>query len=427
METDYRKMWEDLGINMKKHDQLLAALPLVYQDIYLTQKNRPKAMEYYDFVISGVHGIRVKELLDAKEDGKKVVAYFCLYVPEELVIASNAVLVGLCGGSNFVDQEAEEVLPRNICPLIKASYGFKAARICPYFQAADICVGETTCDGKKKMYELLNELCPTYTVEVPQKPDTEQARELFYKEMMTLKSRLEELTGHKITVQDLKKSIEIVNAKREVLDKLISTRKAVPPPISGKDSLLVSQIAFYDDPQRFTQKTAELVEELRERVKNKVGVVDASAPRIMVSGCPMAIPNWKLHHIVESSGAVIVVEESCVGTRYTSMGKINNSANTVEGLVKTISDAYLNIHCSCFTPNTGRIEDNVRLAREFKVDGVIHYTLQTCHGYNIEAAKVEKALKEINVPMLKIETDYSTEDVGQITTRVEAFLEILKK
>ncbi|MEM2146710.1 MAG: 2-hydroxyacyl-CoA dehydratase, partial [Candidatus Jordarchaeaceae archaeon] len=183
MTTDYRKMWEDLGISMKKHDQLLAALPLVYQDVYLTQKNRPNAMEYYDFVISGVHGIRVKELLDAKDTGKKVVAYFCLYVPEELVIASNAVLVGLCGGSNFVDQEAEEVLPRNICPLIKASYGFKAAKICPYFQAADIVIGETTCDGKKKMYELLNELCPTYTVEVPQKPDTEQAKELFYKEL----------------------------------------------------------------------------------------------------------------------------------------------------------------------------------------------------------------------------------------------------
>ncbi|MEM3586243.1 MAG: double-cubane-cluster-containing anaerobic reductase [Candidatus Jordarchaeaceae archaeon] len=427
MTTDYRKMWEDLGINMKKHDQLLAALPLVYQDVYLTQKNRPNAMEYYDFVISGIHGIRVKELLDAKDNGKKIVAYFCLYVPEELVIASNAVLVGLCGGSNFVDQEAEEVLPRNICPLIKASYGFKAARICPYFQAADICVGETTCDGKKKMYELLNELCPTYTVEVPQKPETEQAKELFYKELSILKSKLEELTGHKITIEDLKKSIKIVNAKRAALEKLTNTRKASPPPISGKDALLVSQIAFYDDPQRFTQKTMELVKELEERIKKGEGVVDAGAPRIMISGCPMAIPNWKLHHIVESSGAVIVVEESCVGTRYTSMGKIDSSANTVDELLRRIANAYLNIHCSCFTPNTGRVEDNVRLAKEFKVDGVIHYSLQTCHGYNIEAAKIERALKEINVPMLRIETDYSNEDTGQITTRVQAFLEMIKK
>jgi benzoyl-CoA reductase/2-hydroxyglutaryl-CoA dehydratase subunit BcrC/BadD/HgdB len=139
----------------------------------------------------------------------------------------------------------------------------------------------------------------------------------------------------------------------------------------------------------------------------------------------MAIPNWKLHNIVENSGAVIVVEESCVGTRFLSMGKVDSSANDLDGLMRSIVDACLNIHCACFTPNNGRISDVIQLAKDFKVDGVIHYSLQTCHDYNIEARKVERALKQINIPMLTVETDYSEEDTGQLTTRVEAFLEML--
>lgn len=425
MVTDYRKIWQELGMDVERHELILTRLPNLYQRVFLTQKNRPKAMEYYDFIIMELHKMRIKELYDFKNQGGKVVGAFCLYLPQELVLASGAVFVGLCGGSNFTVPDAEQFLPRNICPLIKSSYGFKISRVCPYFQSADLLVGETTCDGKKKVYELLSKICPTYTVELPQKPETEQSRELFLEELRVFKSKLEALTGNKITPESLKRAIEMVNAKRAVLERLNNARKASPPPISGRDALLVNQISINDDIQRFIKKTTELAEELEERVRNGVGVVDADAPRIMISGCPMAIPNWKLHNIVESSGAVIVVEESCVGTRFLSMGKVDSSSNDLDVLLESIVDSCLNIHCACFTPNNGRISDVVHLARDFKVDGVIHYSLQTCHDYNIEARKVEKALKQVNIPMLTVETDYSEEDMGQLTTRVEAFLEML--
>ncbi len=104
--------------------------------------------------------------------GKKVVGAFCIYAPEEIAYAADATMVGLCGGADFSVPDAEAVLPRNLCPLIKSFYGFKLNRTCPYFQSSDLVVGETTCDGKKKVYELLNELVPTYVLEVPHKPDT---------------------------------------------------------------------------------------------------------------------------------------------------------------------------------------------------------------------------------------------------------------
>ena len=148
-------------------------------------------MDYFDFVVSEVHGLRIKELNDLRAQGKKVIGAFCIYAPEELAYAADATMVGLCAGADFSVPDAEAVLPRNLCPLIKSFYGFKLNRTCPYFQSSDLVVGETTCDGKKKVYELLNELVPTYVLEVPHKPDTQQGKEFWFKELEAFKAELE--------------------------------------------------------------------------------------------------------------------------------------------------------------------------------------------------------------------------------------------
>lgn len=103
--------------------------------------------------------IRMQE---AKEKGARIVGTFCSFVPQELIIAAGASAVSLCATSEEPIAAAEADLPRNLCPLIKASYGFAKTDTCPYFYFSDFIVGETTCDGKKKMFELLNELKETY-------------------------------------------------------------------------------------------------------------------------------------------------------------------------------------------------------------------------------------------------------------------------
>jgi len=425
MAEKYMDMWTKLGIDLEKHNQLLAALPKIYADFVLTQKNRPKKMDYFDFVISEIHGIRVEELVKLRDAGNKVVGAFCLYAPEELAYAANATMVGLCGGADFSIPDAEAVLPRNLCPLIKSFYGFKIGLTCPYFQCCDMLVGETTCDGKKKVYELLNEHVPTYVIEVPHKPDTAQGRSLWLKELEEFKAKLEQLTGNTITAEKLKAAIELINGKRKALKRLSELRKASPSPISGLDALIVTQIGFYDDVKRFTAKVNELCDELEERVKNGVGVTDKNAARLMVSGCPMAVPNWKLPSIAEAAGASIVVEESCVGTRYfTDM--VEPKGDSLNDLLEALVEKYAKIPCACFTPNDARIASITKLSEDFKVDGVVYYTLQFCHSYNVEAVKVGKSLKGKGLPMLKIETDYTMEDAGQIRTRVEAFLEMIR-
>ncbi len=423
MTTDNRQMWSDLGIDLEKHDILLNALGPIFQDIYLSQKNRPN-MSFFDFVVGDIHGIRVRELREHAKNGGKVVATYCVFVPEELVWAAEGIPVGLCAGAQFSVPMAEEVLPRNTCALIKSSFGFKIGRVCPYVQTSHLIVGETTCDGKKKMFEILGQYQPVYVMEVPNKK-TERSRKLWHGEVAAFKDVVEKLTQNEITAEKLGKAIKLVNDRRRALQRLYNLRKASPVPISGKDALLVTQISFYDDAARNTQQINALCDELDKRVAKGEGVAPANAPRILVSGSPMAIPNWKLHHLVESAGAVVVCEESCVGTRAFS-DLVPETGKTLEKQLDNIAERYLKIHCACFTPNDERPDDIVRLAKEYKVDGVIHYNLQFCHTYANEAVKVEKTLAEAGIPLLRIESDYSDEDMGQLRTRIDAFLEMIR-
>ncbi|MGI6492274.1 MAG: double-cubane-cluster-containing anaerobic reductase [Pelotomaculum sp.] len=423
MSNDYRSMWESLGLDLASHDLLLQAIPQSYGEVYLQQENRPAEMEYYDFVVSEIHGLRIQELQEHKAKGGKVVGAFCVFVPEEIVRAAGGICVGLCSGADIGSAQAEQVLPSSICPLIKSFMGFKLAHVCPYFESCDMVVGETTCDGKKKAFEILNDYVPVHMMETPQMK-REKDKVLWRSEVRDFVTAMEQFTGQKITYESLQKAIQDANGKRKALARLSELRKNIPAPISGRDSLLIEQIAMYDDVDRFTAQTLKLCDELEERVRKGEGVHEPGALRIIVSGTPMAIPNWKVPYLIETSGAVIVAEELCTGLRYFE-NTVAEDGRDLEGQVDALAERYLKVDCACFTPNDNRTDKLVQLAKEYKADGVIHCSLAFCDPYLVESNRVEKVLKENNIPLLRLETDYSQEDSGQLKTRIEAFLEML--
>ncbi len=339
------------------------------------------------------------------------------------MLAANGVCIGLCAGAEVGSSEAEKFIPRNTCALIKAFMGFKLSGLCPYVESSDLIVGETTCDGKKKAYESFNDITgKVYVMEIPHMKTAED-RKLWLSEVRRFKAKMEELTGNKITLEGLKKAASIVNAKRKALQRLSRLRAADPAPISGLDALLVNQVSFYDDPVRFTEMTSKLCDELEQRVSQGTGVAAKGAPRILVSGSPMAIPNWKLHAIIEGSGAVAVGEESCIGER-NHRDLLDENFGSVDEAMEKLASRYLGIDCACFTPNDERLGNIKALTKNLHANGVIHYSLQFCTPYMMEAYRVEKAITE--TPFMRIETDYSMEDFGQLKTRVEAFIEMLK-
>lgn len=421
---DYREMWKDLGMNLELHDQLCEVLPMAFGDVYLSQENRPDAMDYYNFVVSEIHGVRPAELIEHQKKGGKVFGTFCVFVPDEVVFAAGAIATGLCGGSQFWVPGGEKVLPTSTCPLIKASVGARLDKTCPFFRIADMYVGETTCDGKKKAWEILSEDVPMHVMDIPQmkRPKDFSA---WADEIKIFLTEVEKFTGNEITAEKLSEAIKLINNKRRALKRLYDLRKEETLPISGKDSLLISQIAFYDDPTRFASMTNKLCDELEERVKNNVSVFEKGTKRIMLTGTPLAIPNWKLHHIIETSGACVVVEEMCTGTRYFE-NLVDENKSTLDEQIEALSNRYLNINCACFTPNDGRIEDIIRLAKEYDVDGIIDVNLKFCNLYDTEGFKVERAIREAGIPVLGIETDYTDQDSEQLRTRIGAFIEMLE-
>ena len=422
--TDYRPMWTALGLDLEGHDALLSAIPVLYHDAYLTQTSRPEGMGYFDFVMSEIHGLRIKELVDHKAAGGTVVGTFCLYVPEEIIRALGGQCVGLCAGAEWAYGEVERILPQNTCALIKSFMGFKLGKVCPYAEACDLVVGETTCDGKKKAYELLGELAPVHVMELPQMKRPED-RVLWRTEIERLVTRLEEVSGRKLTAENLASAIKEVNDKRRALQRLNAARKASPVPISGKDALLAVQVAFYDDVPRFTAMVNKIADELEARVAAGEGVAPANAPRVLVTGTPMSVPNWKVYDVIEKAGGVVVMEEMCTGSRYYSK-LVDESPRDTAGMLDALTDKYLDINCACFTPNTARLDDVIRLANEYHADGIVQCDLQFCTPYQIEATSVGRAAQAAGLPTLRIDTDYSANDIGQLSTRVEAFLEMLE-
>ena len=421
--ADNRKMWESLGMDLETHDVLCDVLPVAFGDVYLSQENRPECMDFYDMVVADIHGIRPSELIAHQENGGKVFGTFCVYVPDEIVIAADAIATGLCGGSQFWVPDGEKVLPTNTCPLIKASVGARLGRTCPFFRIADMYVGETTCDGKKKAWEILAGDVPVYVMDLPQMKRAKDV-EKWAEEIKDFKAVVEKETGNEVTAEKLAAAIKTVNGKRKALARLYDFRKNEKLPISGKDCLLISQIAFYDDPTRFAQMTNRLCDELEKRVAEGVSVFAEGTKRILLTGTPLAIPNWKLHNIIETSGGAVVCEEMCTGTRYFER-LVDETKETVDEQIQAIAERYMGINCACFTPNAGRIDDIIRLAKEYKVDGVIDVNLKFCSLYDTEGYSVEKALKEAGIPVLGIETDYVDSDAEQLRTRISAFIEML--
>ncbi|MEI6499945.1 MAG: double-cubane-cluster-containing anaerobic reductase [Armatimonadota bacterium] len=417
-----REMWAKLGLDVELHDQLLQTIDHSFASQVLTQTHRPAAMAYFDEAVHAAHGERVREIIAHREAGGKFVGTFCIFVPDELILALGGIPFALCGGTSFTEPYAERLMPRDICPLIKSTLGLAFSKTCPYAPLEDLAVGETTCDAKKKVWDFLAPRSHFHVMEVPQKKQPRDQR-LWHEEVMDLKERLEEVSGRVLDRDNLAAATRLMNRKRRALQALNELRKADRPPLSGLDALLVSQIALIDDVTRFCERLEELNEELAERVRQGIGVAAADTPRLMLSGCPSVLGNWKLHSVIESSGGLIVCDESCTGTRYYSE-LVDETPADLEGQIAALAQRYLQIDCACFSPNTERLDNVVALAREYRVCGVVHYVLQYCHGYNVEAVGLTSALKKAGLRSLKINTDYSAEDTQQLRTRVEAFLEV---
>ena len=363
--------------------------------------------------------MRMKAL---KEQGKKVVGIFCTYTPVEMVLAAGAVPVSLCGGSDKPIPYAEKSLPKNLCPLIKSSYGYAVSDTCPYFYFSDMVLAETTCDGKKKMYEMMGELKYTHVMQLPPGRSGELALESWRLEMLRLKEVMEEQLGVVITEEDIRQAIHLENRERKATLEFYEIGRLKPTPLSGYEinTVIDSNDFLFDTEEMIAfleRRTAELKKDYEENFAGK-----PSRPRVLITGCPTGGVREKIIRLIEESGADVVGFENCSGPR-TMKDLVDENKDPYLAL----AEKYLRINCSVMSPNPGRIEALDEMIDDYQVDGVIEVILQACHTFAIESDRVKKFVtNERNLPYLCLETDYSQTDTGQISTRISAFLEILE-
>jgi len=412
-----RNLLTDLGIDLALHDQLIAYNTGLHEHTFGSQTGRPQAMRLFDEAFHASHAGRVAEISDYRKQGGKSIGTFCIYVPDEIALAAGVLPIPLCGGTNWSVDHADKMFPRDICPLIRSTFGMAFSKTCPYSRLMDAEVGETTCDAKKKAWDLLG----FKVMEVPQRKNP-QDRQLWRQEVREFKAFVESLSGVPVTVDRLRAAIRLVNRRRGVLRTINDFRKIADSPISGLDALLVSQMALNMDVEAFIRAGEELIEELGDRTQKGVCAYRDEGPRILVAGSPSPMGYAKVHHAIESCGMRVVADESCTGIRY-YRNLVDESPAELDVMLDSIADRYFSIDCSCFSPNTERVENIQRLIEDYRVQGVVHAILLFCHTYNVEAGVIDRALKKRAIPSLKVVTDYAYEDLERIKVRLEAFRE----
>jgi benzoyl-CoA reductase/2-hydroxyglutaryl-CoA dehydratase subunit BcrC/BadD/HgdB len=366
-----------------------------------------------------------KSLLDldrVKEDGQKVVGIYCTFAPSELVRAAGAVPVGLCGKKDTPIADAERVLPANLCPLIKSSYGYALTDTCPFFAASDLLIGETTCDGKKKMFELMGRIKPVYLMHLPYDYNRKEAEDYWLKEISRLKTFLEKETGSKIEDEALVREIIIHNRIRSLLKKIFYSCASDPIPLTGLEMMTVMESKnFVVDLEDYATSLRQLTGEIEILKKERSNGDYNKLPRILLTGCPVGKGSEKVLRLIEESGGIVVVQENCTGIK--SFDRLVNENE--QDPLKAIADRYLRTPCSCMTPNQGRFDLIGRLIDDFRIQGVVDLTWQCCHTYNIESYDLNAFIHgEYSLPFIHLETDYSPSDAEQLRTRIEAFLEV---
>lgn len=361
-----------------------------------------------------------QQLEMAKDEGKKVVGCLCSYFPREVAWAAGAVTVGLCGTTEGPIEAAEEVLPVDQCPMVKATYGRAINNTCPIFPLADCIVGETTCDGRKKMYELLSREKPMHVMELPQKPEDSEALVHWIAEVKKLKAFIEDKIGTQITDEGLRKAIEQGNRERALVKALHETRKVHPPPIMGLDLVALStKMGYAVDRTAYAAQVESMLSELKQRVESGYQACESSRPRILWTGLGNSLGCDKVLRLVEECGGVVVCQEGCGGVT-----RLADPIDTEKDPLTAIAERYLRVTCACMTPNNTRLQDIEQLISEYRIDGVLDLTWQGCHAFNIEAYRVGEVVKEKHgLPFLHLVTDYSASDEGQLRVRIEGFIE----
>lgn len=372
-----------------------------------------------------------KRLEEARKRGVKVIGYFCSFAPEEIIYAAGMIPIRLAfGGEADIMLAGEQFLKPYSCPYARSCLGYRAEGKNFYYKAVDAVCVAYTCDSMRRVHENWEHYfdVPSFAVGVPRTYDRlrvrPQATNYFVRELHHLRKDLEQFGGVRITGRRLRKSIDLFNSIRREVRGLYESLKSDAPPISWEDTLRISHAGFILDRSEYLREVRKINRELQVKAREEKG--ETKGPRLMIYGSMMAIGDHKVLDIIRQAGGNIVADAFCSGSRFWRK-------DVAVGLwtrdpIEALAERYLyNIPCPHTTDLAARLDHVTTVAREYRAKGLIYYNLKYCETVRSELKFFEDALKkELNIPTLFIETEYSPSDIGTIRTKVEAFLEMIR-
>jgi len=377
-------------------------------------KGLERAKELYEN-----RGLRAKKL---KDEGKRVMGYICCFPPVELITAAGLVPFRITGSQEPIT-EADAYLETLMCPFVRSCFdqGVKNR-----YSFVDGIIWPHTCDNVEKTYDVWKRYVSHsfyHYLDVPHMADP-SSFEFFSGQLEALKSSLEKFAECEISEQRLREAIAIHNQNRALLRKLSEFRKQDPPFILGSEMTQIMVASMTIPADECNQMLREIIEEVEGRKDGP----EKKAVRLLVYGCE--IDDVGFIKLVEQSGANVVIDDLCLGTR-----DYWKDIATEGSPIRNLADHYLGeIKCPrTFLRATGtRQEDldnrfgHIRdFAKEYDVNAAILYIIQYCDTFEFDAPDVRDYLEQSGVRVLHLEDDYVMSNVGGIETRIQAFLEVI--
>lgn len=383
----------------------------------------PEAAKPFFDVLENTY-VKMQGVTDTEK--RRCIGTLCVMVPPELIYAAGAMPVRLCSGSFTAYTIGDDVIPRDACPLVKAVMGFGQMKALPVFDNCSLLIAPVTCDCKKKLAGVMDSVKNTVPLHIPPLKKEDGDTEVFLRELYRLIPVLEKATGKKVTARSLAQGINLVGEAQYEMSEFLQYRKSNPALLHGTQIMAIMNAFAYMPVEAWTKQMHRLNGEMRVRLEQNVFVSRPSQPRILVTGSPIAFPNLKIPLLLEEMGGILAADETCMGERglYDPVSVIDPG---FDGMMRGLASRYTK-PCTCpvFVDNSQRIYRIKQMIKEHQIQGIIYHVLRGCLVYDYEYQMMEEEMGKLDVPVIRVESDYNEEDVEQLRIRIEAFLELIK-
>ena len=360
-----------------------------------------------------------------EEASTHVVGTYCVMAPQELIYAAGAQPVKLCSGNYTSFSVGDDMVPRDACPLVKAVIGFKEMNLMPLYDDCSMMAIPITCDCKKKIAGMLEDKCRVMTMHIPAEREDEDIDE-FVLQLYDFVDMLEEVTGNKVTHESLSEGMRKVAQAQYELSRFIELKQKYPYIIKGTHAMTILNASSYMTADKWAAALHQVNHELTENAKNNQMATKRELPRILLTGSPIVFPNMKIPLLIEEMGGFLAGDETCMGERglWDPAVPIDDS---FDGMMRALANRSLRpCPCPTFADNSQRLFRLKQMVKDNQIEGIIYHVLRGCLVYDYEYKMIEEEMGKMDIPIIRVESDYNEEDIEQLRIRIEAFIELIK-